>query len=83
MMQGHFLHIVLTRIDLGEEKTDAAIASRQTCQQKQHVFDEDDVRNPAPAASILFTPSFNIFFCSSLINADRSDCHGGRHLYFL
>lgn len=53
-MQGHFLHIVLTRIDLGEEKTDAAIASRQTCQQKQQAFDEDDVCNPAPAALILY-----------------------------
>lgn len=61
-MRGHFLHVVLTRIDLGEEETDAAVASRQTCQQKQQVFDEDGGRNPAPAAWILFTPAFNIFF---------------------
>lgn len=52
---------LLTRIDLGEEKTDVATASRQSCQQKQQVFNQDDVFNPAPAASILFTPSFNVF----------------------
>lgn len=55
-MRGHFLHIVLTRIDLGEEKTDAAVASRQTCQQKQQVLDEDDVlhRFSSPPLLIYF-----------------------------